>query len=945
MKNLFRMLALTLAISLMLSFSVFAFTDDASIGINYVDDVNMLVQLGVINGYPDGSFGPQNYITRAEFAKMAYTLKYGSDNDGNLFAGQPSVFADVANDYWAVGYINYCANQKIVSGVSANKFNPNGNITVAEATKMILVIMGCDPVKEGFLGTGWTANVVAKAIDLGIYEGWAGDPTAYATRELVAKFMRNAIFSPVYKYSAITGAGSQLNALATDYNETLGEEVMGLKSVEGIVVANERYAIDKDIEGNEFELVNGVISATGDENESMIYYEAKEFNGDINGYVITIDRGLPDEMLGNKVNVFFRADVNSSAEYNYKNVEVIGDVLVNSDTVAYTVPASMIEIYPNADSNSKTEIQPYIEFEVDGKTIQIKADKKNVDKIAKSEDAKEYEAVKAEYAKYGYEFYGANTNDYVGDIKEADINFIEDMGDNKLVDYRFVSVDGGKTYSYIFKSHEASYNAITSMNKGTVRISGFGSIDEEDAIIDGSIGNDDLVVCGFANGKVIVNKVDTIRGSVENYGDDTVYLNGSEYKAWIDCEQVDAAQTIIDYFMDNKRVANDDRTTYYVYNNLILEIDADTTVGSASDYAVILKSTYDEDMDVAYVKLGFADNTDAMLQVNKTYLENRREPHSAANDGNRPSDFANNAYVGYVVEYKLVNGGVDLSAQDMNDVVVYATNNGKDGDEKVEYNAPVIDNGQLNGLYGYNEASVLFVIKGDGNTVDHKAYKLADIDELEGLGAITDKIYGSYVAQELGRSSYVVAAAVKGDDMKISYNDSKDIAYVVKATQRYNSDTDLYYLELDMITADGNVSVTTIEDVQDFTGNAILENGVLGRLTDWYGQLVNYETNGELITKIDFVDEDKYFDAIVINERNGIVSYIEPNGSEIIVKDANIKSLSFHEDGYDIIGIDEEDYIGETLTKVSSRADTVEYRNAIIVINEGDIETIFSFAD
>ena len=393
--------------------------------------------------------------------------------------------------------------------------------------------------------------------------------------------------------------------------------------------------------------------------------------------------------------------------------------------------------------------------------------------------------------------------------------------------------------------------------------------------------------------------------------------------------------------MDNKRVANDNDTKYYVYNGLIMEIDADTTVGSVEDYAVVLKSTYDEDMDVAYVKLGFADNTEGMYQVTKTYLEDRRNPHDVANNGNRPSDFANNAYVGYVVEYKMTTGGVDLSAQDLNDIEVFAT---KDGENKIA--APSIKNGQLDGLYSYNDASVLFVLKGEGNTIDHKAYKLADIRNLDNLGAITDKIYGTYVAQEAGRSSYVVAAAVKGDNMDISYHDSHDIAYVVNATQRYNSTTDLYYLDINMITADGNVNIKTIEDVQDFTGNTVLDNNTIGRIEEYEGAIINYETNGDVITKLDFVDEDTYFYATITNERNDVVSYYEISNTEITVDNTMPKSLTYHEDGYTIIGIDEEDYIGETLTKISNRQDIIaaDYYNAIIVIDEGEIETIFSFA-
>ena len=938
MKNLFRMLALTLAISLMLSFSVFAFTDDASIGINYVDDVNMLVQLGVINGYPDGSFGPQNHITRAEFAKMAYTLKYGSDSDGNLFAGQPSVFADVANDYWAVGYINYCANQKIVSGVSANKFNPNSNITVAEATKMILVIMGCDPVKEGFVGKNWAANVVAKAIDLGVFDGWTGNPTSYATRELVAKLMKNAIFSPVYKYSAITGTGSQYNALATDYNETLGEEVMGLKTVEGIVVANERYTINTDEKGEELK----INIPTAKEDESVIYYEAKELNGDINGYTITIDRALPDEMLGNKVNVYFRADTNSKAKFDYKNVEVIGDVLVNSDTVVYDVPASIIKIYPNNESNSSTEIQPYLTFTVNGEEIVVETDRKEVNKVAKKENAKESDDVKKYFADLGYEFKRIDSRSYLGDlVKGSADTFINEMGEGYLVDYRFVSVDGGNTISYVFKSTEAKFGTITSMNGSTIRVSGFGTIDEEDAIVDGVLNVDDFVICSYIDGKIAIDAVASVYGAVENYGENSIIVNGNEYKAWNGCEQVNNGD-IIAYLMDNKRIANDEDTCYYVYNNLILEIDADTSVGSAENYAVILKSVYDEDLDVARVRLGFADNTEGMYEVSKTYLENRSNPYAPENEGNMAKDFADNRYAGYVVEYKLTSGGVDLSAQDMNDIKTFVKKN--EGEEDTVITPAVVDN-KFAGYYAYDSASVLFVITEKNGMIDHRAYKLAEVENLSDLVAG----FGSYVVNNYGVSDYVVAAAVKSNAEKvvIDYEESRDVAYVTKATQRYNTNTDLYYLDLEMIAADGKIVASTIEDVEDFSGNNMLDN-TLGRVKNYEGKLVKYEISDDIITKFEIVSDSDY-EAITIVEvkNNKFIGYYAFNKDVDITAGTELQTVRFSEDGYTVIGIDEEDYIGDTISKHSTKEDVKAntYNAFVLYDKDKNVKTIFSFAN
>ena len=71
MKNLKKVLALVLAFAC--AFTMFAgaaFTDQADI--QQTEAVDMLAALGVINGYTDGSFKPNETISRAEAAKMIY---------------------------------------------------------------------------------------------------------------------------------------------------------------------------------------------------------------------------------------------------------------------------------------------------------------------------------------------------------------------------------------------------------------------------------------------------------------------------------------------------------------------------------------------------------------------------------------------------------------------------------------------------------------------------------------------------------------------------------------------------------------------------------------------------------------------------------------------------------------------------------------------------------
>ena len=80
MKNLKKVLALVLAFACAFTmFAGAAFTDEADIQAK--DAVNMLTSLGVIEGYEDGSFNPDGTVTRAEMAKMIFVVRNNTADD------------------------------------------------------------------------------------------------------------------------------------------------------------------------------------------------------------------------------------------------------------------------------------------------------------------------------------------------------------------------------------------------------------------------------------------------------------------------------------------------------------------------------------------------------------------------------------------------------------------------------------------------------------------------------------------------------------------------------------------------------------------------------------------------------------------------------------------------------------------------------------------------
>ncbi|EHM46650.1 hypothetical protein HMPREF0372_02352, partial [Flavonifractor plautii ATCC 29863] len=120
MRNLKRALSLALAAIMLIGMMVVSasavsyndLTDKDQI-VNK-DAVSMLVSLGIIEGKPDGSYGPTENVDRAQMAKMlSVIMNKGVDNSA-LYQSVNSGLTDITSN-WAKGHINYCYTTGIIA--------------------------------------------------------------------------------------------------------------------------------------------------------------------------------------------------------------------------------------------------------------------------------------------------------------------------------------------------------------------------------------------------------------------------------------------------------------------------------------------------------------------------------------------------------------------------------------------------------------------------------------------------------------------------------------------------------------------------------------------------------------------------------------------------------------------------------------------------------------
>ena len=194
MKNLKKVLALVVVFAMMMSTVAFAGYPDVDATADYADSVALLSALEILEGDEQGKFNPESTITRAEFAAVVCRA-LGLENNANSAAGA-TIFNDVAANHWATGYINLATQQGIVNGKGNGIFDPEGNVTYAEAVKMLVVALGFEPVAaaKGGYPTGYLAVANSIKMTAGIYGTGTNVP---ALRKTVAMLTANAMEIPV----------------------------------------------------------------------------------------------------------------------------------------------------------------------------------------------------------------------------------------------------------------------------------------------------------------------------------------------------------------------------------------------------------------------------------------------------------------------------------------------------------------------------------------------------------------------------------------------------------------------------------------------------------------------------------------------------------------------------------------------------------------------------
>ena len=135
-----RIIAILTTVFLFATSLGFVFAEEPA-AVEQLDAVqSRIVSLGIMQGYEDGSFRPEETLSRAEFAAVIVRLLRISS--ASMYQDEPSLYTDVGDDFWAKSDIMLVTKLGYMNGVGGGLFLPDADATIQQAAKVLTTVLG-----------------------------------------------------------------------------------------------------------------------------------------------------------------------------------------------------------------------------------------------------------------------------------------------------------------------------------------------------------------------------------------------------------------------------------------------------------------------------------------------------------------------------------------------------------------------------------------------------------------------------------------------------------------------------------------------------------------------------------------------------------------------------------------------------------------------------------
>ena len=333
MRNFKKAIALVMIFALMLgtiaSANVFP---DVTTENSYIEEIELLADLKVLQGRADGTYDPTGTLTRVEAAAVIFRILTARES-ATMYEG-PTKFWDVADSYWGTGYINYCADIGAIGGYPDLSFRPDQPVTVGEFISMLVRALGLTEGRTNLsYPGGYIAIADANLINQDVPSIGADTP---ANRALVAKLTYNTMVFATY----------QTVATRDDPTPKLIERIFRIFPSEGIVTGVRWDGIG--FHNTSLTTPAWVASGRTDaENRFMFQHLVPNTTVTNRTGSYTFSK-ITKEMVGQKMRIFLRAD--------NAGVQTVFAAVTSMDNNVVEIPISALKLDNAASSRYYYEI-------------------------------------------------------------------------------------------------------------------------------------------------------------------------------------------------------------------------------------------------------------------------------------------------------------------------------------------------------------------------------------------------------------------------------------------------------------------------------------------------------------------------------------------------------------------------------------------------------------
>jgi len=179
----------------------------------YIDAVEYVSGMGIVKGYEDGTFRPNNLLNRAEFTKILVEAITSTPPPKPTKA----CFDDVPRTQWFAPYVCYAKEQNIIGGYPDGEFKPSNNINFAEAAKIIISSFNFS-VRELRRGEKWFVPYILTLSQKKAIPGTINDVGHLLTRGEMAELIMRIKSGDTSK-SSLTGCDLTSSLCSTRYRD------------------------------------------------------------------------------------------------------------------------------------------------------------------------------------------------------------------------------------------------------------------------------------------------------------------------------------------------------------------------------------------------------------------------------------------------------------------------------------------------------------------------------------------------------------------------------------------------------------------------------------------------------------------------------------------------------------------------------------------------------